>query len=94
MSLYYAAGFARGFVRICETEFAIYLEKWETRYVLIASPLAPRSTRCAAAVRGCGAEIRGARGQARQRAGWRLQMCVRCRRKQATALPSASLFSN
>lgn len=42
--------FCSGFVCICEPEFAIYLEKGETRYMLIASPLAPRSTRCAAAI--------------------------------------------
>lgn len=30
MSLYYAVGFVREFVHVCETGFAVYLEKWET----------------------------------------------------------------
>lgn len=80
MSLYYAVGFVHEFVRVCETEFAIYLEKWEPQSTLIASPLAPRSTCCVAAISRCGAEIRGARGRAQPRAGWRLQMCARCGR--------------
>lgn len=50
MSLYYAAGFVCEFVHVCEAAFAIYLEKWEAQYMLIASPLAPRSTCCAAAI--------------------------------------------
>lgn len=50
MSLYYGVGFVHEFVHVCETEFAIYLEKWETQPMLIASPLAPRSTCCAAAI--------------------------------------------
>lgn len=46
----FAVGFVSEFVHVCETEFAIYLEKWGTRSMLIASPLAPRSTCCAAAI--------------------------------------------
>lgn len=62
MSLYYAVGFLQEFVHVCETEFAIYLEKWEAQATLIASPWAPRSTCCAAAISWCSAEIRGAPG--------------------------------
>lgn len=50
MSLYYAVGFVSEFVHVCETEFAIYLEKWGTRSTLIGSPLASCSTCCAAAI--------------------------------------------
>lgn len=92
MSLYYAVGFVREFVHVCETGFAIYLEKWETQSMLIASPLAPRSTCCAAAIWWCSAEICSVRG--RQRAGWRLQLCARRARRQATALASASPLPN
>ena len=94
MSLYYTVGFVREFVHACEAEFAIYLEKWETQCMLIASPLAPRPTCCAAAICRCRAEIRRHRARARHRAGWHLQMCARGRREQATLLTSASLFSN
>lgn len=38
MSLYYAVSFLQEFVHVCETEFAIYLEKWEAQSTLIASP--------------------------------------------------------
>lgn len=31
MSLYFAVGFVCEFVHVCETEVAIYFEKWETR---------------------------------------------------------------
>lgn len=94
MSLYYAVGFVREFVHVCETGFAIYLEKWETQSMLIASPLAPRSTCCAAAIWWCSAEICSLRGRQQQRAGWRLQLCARRARRQATALASASPLPN
>lgn len=76
MSLYYAVGFVREFVHVCETGFAIYLEKWETQSMLIASPLAPRSTCCAAAIWWCSAEICSVRG--RQRAASRLALAAVC----------------
>lgn len=95
MSLYYPVGFVHEFVHVCETEFAIYLEKWEpqsTFNCFSLSPLLHLLCCCNLLVQCWNPWC--TRIPAQPRAGWHLQMCAHRGRQQATVLTSASLFSN